>query len=232
MRYRFGMLGMTLLDAIAFAWFAIAWAGYAWLVDVVGRNGQGLTQVMATYRQRWMTEMLTRANRIVDGQINMTLQQGTAFFASTSLIAVGGGLTLLGATDRAVEIVQALPLGYHPSREQWEVKVAGLTLIFVYAFFKFAWAYRLFNYCAILIGATPDGDRSGTQEALAMAQRAATMNTIAASHFNRGQRAFFFALGYLGWFFGPIVFVISTAAVVVVIYRRQFLSNSLDAVRF
>ena len=29
----------------------------------------------------------------------------------------------------------------------------GLAVIFVYAFFKFAWSYRLFNYAAILLGA-------------------------------------------------------------------------------
>ncbi|MFT3953066.1 MAG: DUF599 family protein [Piscinibacter sp.] len=88
----------------------------------------------------------------------------------------------------------------------------------------------MFNYCAILIGATPDGDRRHSDEARAMANRAARMNTIAAGHFNRGQRAFFFALGYLGWFAGPYVFVLSTAAVVLVIYRRQFASASLRAV--
>jgi uncharacterized membrane protein len=231
LRYRLIMLGLTLLDAIAFGCFALCWIGYSWLVDVVGPRRRGLTSVMAGYRQRWMMEMLTRQNRIVDGQINMTLQQGTAFFASTSLLAVGGGLTLIGATDRAVELVTSLPFGYHPSREQWEVKVAGLTIIFVYAFFKFAWAYRLFNYCAILIGATPDGDRRDSDEAKAMAVRAAKMNAIAAGHFNRGQRAFFFSLAYLGWFAGPLFLIATTVAVVSVIYRRQFCSNSLDAVR-
>ncbi len=42
--------------------------------------------------------------------------------------------------------------------------MAGLALIFVYAFFKFAWAYRLFNYGAILIGAVPPAraTRSGS----------------------------------------------------------------------
>jgi uncharacterized membrane protein len=224
------MFGLTPLDALSLGIFVIAWIAYAWLVDVRGREMRGLTAVMAGYRERWMQEMQTRQNRIIDGQINMTLQQGTAFFASTSLLAVGACLTLIGATDRIVDIVQTLPFGFHMDRAQWEVKVGGLTIIFVYAFFKFAWAYRLFNYCAILIGATPDGDRRNSDEARAMANRAARMNTIAAGHFNRGQRAYFFALGYLGWFAGPYVFVLSTAAVVFVIYRRQFASASLRAV--
>jgi len=51
-------------------------------------------------------------------------------------------------------------------------------------------------------------------------------------HFNHGQRAFFFALAFLGWFGGPFVFMAATAAVVVVIWRRQFASDSLRAVRY
>jgi len=48
-------------------------------------------------------------------------------------------------------------------------------------------------------------------------------------HCNRGQRAFFFALGYLGWFVSPWVLFVSTALVVVVIWRRQFASNAWRA---
>ena len=39
--------------------------------------------------------MLDREARMVDMQIMASLQNGTAFFASTSLIAIGGGLALL-----------------------------------------------------------------------------------------------------------------------------------------
>ncbi|MEA2995569.1 MAG: hypothetical protein QOG74_1118, partial [Alphaproteobacteria bacterium] len=52
----------------------------------------------------------------------------------------------------------------------------------------------------------------------------------AGRHFNRGQRAFFLALGYLGWFAGPYVLMATTAAVVVVMWRRQFASESRQAV--
>jgi len=51
----------------------------------------------------------------------------------------------------------------------------------------------------------------------------------AGRHFNRGQRAFFFALGYLGWFIGPWVLIATTAAVVAVIWRRQFASDARAA---
>ena len=62
------------------------------------------------------------------------------------------------------------------------------------------------------------------------ATRAAKLCASAGLHFNRGQRAFFFAIGYLGWFIGPWVFIAATLAVVIVMWRRQFKSDSLVAV--
>ena len=89
------------------------------------------------------------------------------------------------------------------------MKVIGLAVIFVYAFFKFAWSYRLFNYAAILIGGDAALGRGDDLEARRhAAQRAAAMTTVAGRHFNRGQRAFFFALAYLGWFISPWLFLV------------------------
>ena len=51
----------------------------------------------------------------------------------------------------------------------------------------------------------------------------------AGRHFNRGQRAIFFALGYLGWFMGPVALILTTAAVLVAMWRRQFASDELRA---
>ena len=59
----------------------------------------GLTALMDRYRDAWMMQMLGREGRIVDSHILTSLHNGTAFFASTSLIAVGGALTLLRSTD-------------------------------------------------------------------------------------------------------------------------------------
>ena len=46
--------------------------------------------------------MLGREMRMVDAQIVAALQNGTAFFASTSLIAIGGALTLMRSTDEVL----------------------------------------------------------------------------------------------------------------------------------
>jgi len=96
-------------------------------------------------------------------------------------------------------------------------------------FFKFAWSYRLFNYVAIMLGAMPFASERDTPEAECHALRTTKLFESAGQNFNRGQRAFFFALGYLGWFAGPWVLFASTTAVVIVMWRRQFASTAQRA---
>ena len=124
----------------------------------------------------------------------------------------------------------SLPLAIPTTREQWEAKTIGLVIIFAYAFFKFAWSYRLYNYVSILLGAMPFSVDKETPEALAHIRRTALMFQSAGRHFNRGQRGFFLALGYLGWFAGPYVLMVTTLAVIAVLWRRQFASESRRAV--
>ena len=125
---------------------------------------------------------------MVDMQIMASLQNGTAFFASTSLLAVGGALALLRSTNEALGILGALPINLSPSPALWEIKCVGLILIFVYAFFKFAWAYRLYNYVAIMLGATPYVSEKDTPEAQTHVLRTARLFASAGRHFNHGQR--------------------------------------------
>src|SRR5262249_46078081 len=203
---------------------------YAIALEGTNYGRRGLNARMNRYRYLWMQQMLGRDVRIIDTQIVAALQNGNAFFASTSLIAVGGSLTLLHSTEQMLDVIGALPLGLKTTPTQWQAKTMGLAIIFVYAFFKFAWSYRLFNYVAIMVGCTPPSTKKDADDAKAYVDRVGRLSDVAGQHFNRGQRAFFFALGYLGWFVGPWLLIIATIAVVLVMWRRQFMSDSLRAV--
>ncbi|MGB6117551.1 MAG: DUF599 family protein [Mesorhizobium sp.] len=214
------------LGALAFA--LATWIFYS--IAVSGRlfGRTTLTTAMDRQRENWMRNMARRDLRMIDTGIMAGLQQGTAFFASTCIFAIGGCLALLGAADQVMSVLTDLPIANVTSRGQFEIKVIGLLILVSYSFFKFAWSYRLFNYCSILIGAVPiaqDNDPA-TDKAI---ERAARMNVLGGRHFNAGLRGIFFALGYLGWFVGPAVFVLTTLLVFFVLLRRQFFSNARDA---
>jgi uncharacterized membrane protein len=223
------MLSFSNLDVAALTVFVVAWTAYAVILDKTAYGQSGLNHLMNRYREQWMNQMIRREMRMIDGQVSTSLQNGTAFFASSTLIAIGGALTLFHSTEEMLSLVGSLPFGVVPSRVQWEAKTIGLAIIMVYAFFKFAWSYRLFNYVAIMLGAAPPASEKDAPETHEFARRAALLLADAGRQFNRGQRAFFFALGYLGWFVGPLPLFITTAGVVVVMWRRQFDSSARHA---
>ncbi len=222
-------MGSYWVDILAVGFFVIEWVVYGFTLEHTAYGRNSLSSRMHLYRELWVRRLLDREARMVDMQVLISLQTGTAFFASTSLLAIGGGLALLRATNDALAVLSKLPIDISPSPALWEMKCVGLILIFVYAFFKFAWSYRLFNYVAILVGAMPPASQRDTPEAEAHVMRTARLFESAGQHFNRGQRAFFFALGYLGWFVSPWVLFFTTALVVVVTWRRQFASNAWSA---
>lgn len=225
-------LNLSTADLAALAFFLAVWVLHTLASDGKLVSRVSLTTAMNAQREAWMRTMAEREIRIVDTAIMSGLQQGTAFFASSSLIALGGCFALLGASDRVLEVLSTLPLGGAPSRAAFQIKVFGLVLILAFSFFKFGWAYRLFNYCTILIGAVPipHGEASRNPVTETAVWRAAQMNMLAGKHFNSGLRGVFFSIGYLGWFVDPAVFVLSTLLLLAVLVRRQFFSAARRAV--
>ncbi|WP_020178279.1 DUF599 domain-containing protein [Methylopila sp. M107] len=217
------------IDLVALGVFLGLWIIHHVQVE---RSPRCLNAIMAKRRRAWMLRMSEREARMPDSIAMQGLQNGAAFFASTSLIAIGGGLAALRASEEAVNVFGRLPLGIATTTELYDLKALGFAAIFVYAFFKFVWAYRLFNYCSILVVSTPSYKQAGTPEMAEAIERAARMNIEAGKHFNRGLRALFFVLAYLGWFVSPYVLIAASVAVFIVLYRRQFASEPVRAASY
>jgi uncharacterized membrane protein len=216
-------LPLAIEDVAAIVLFALAWLAYALAVGGRLTARVSLTTAMNRQREAWMETMARRDLRMVDTSIMAGLQQGTAFFASTSLIALGGCLALVRQSEEVMTVLSGLPFIAPVAPGLFEIKAVGLTVLFAYSFFKFAWSYRLFNYCSILIGAVPVY-REGSVDLDMAVRRAARMNVLAGRHFNAGLRGIFFSIGYLGWFVGAVPFAVATLLVAAVLVRRQFFS--------
>lgn len=219
------------IDAVAIGVFLLGWFSYNWLTEHSPWAKHGLSQAMNAQRRRWMQVTLGRDLRMIDTAIMAGLQQGTAFFASACIFAIGGCFALLGSAEQIAAIAADLPFHGQLDRGLVEAKLLGLVAVFAYAFFKFGWAYRLFNYCTILIGAIPM--RADAELDPAAAQRAVrsagAMNALAAKNFNAGLRGIFFGLAYLGWFLGAYAFIATTLYVIAILAHRQFFSRARHA---
>src|SRR5262252_5105225 len=118
-----------LVDCLAVGFFIMEWMVYAYTLERTAYGRDSLSARMNIYREAWVRRMLDREARMVDMQIMASLQNGTAFFASTSLLAIGGGLALLRSPEDVLSVVATMPLGIPSSRAQWELKVIGLAVI-------------------------------------------------------------------------------------------------------
>src|ERR1700676_5701806 len=108
-------MGEYLVDILAVGFFILEWTVYAVTLEHSAYGQDSLSARMHVYREVWIRRMLERQTRMVDTQIMASLQNGTAFFASTSLLAVGAGLALLRSTSEALAVLGALPVDIRPS---------------------------------------------------------------------------------------------------------------------
>jgi uncharacterized membrane protein len=224
------MDAVSFLDQIAFAWFVVAIGGYRLITEFGPLRRRSIVTAVQAQRLRWMLNMAARDNRMIDGIVLSGLSQGNAFFASTSALAIGGLIAVVGSGDKAQAFLERVPYVAKSTPFLWEVKVVLLIAIFVYAFFKFAWAFRLSHYTGIMIGATPIATDSNTRDCELHAERTAHLIGIAGEHANSGLRAYYYAIAGLAWFFHPVLFILATSWMIVVFARRDFFSRSLTII--
>jgi uncharacterized membrane protein len=213
---------LTLFDTAALALLAAAWLISGWLTEHPPATRPSVAVLMEEYRREWMRTFVTRQPRIFDATLIDSLRQSTAFFASASMIAIGGGIALIGNAGMIERLTQGLPIG---TRSQ-EVALHMLPVIGLLgnALLKFVWAHRLFGYCSILMAAVPN--EPADPLAYHRAAQAAEINITAARSFNRGLRSIYFALAALGWLLGPWGLLTGTVLATAVLFRREFASAS------
>jgi uncharacterized membrane protein len=176
-----------------------------------------------------MLQATCREVRVFDGVVIQSLSSSPSFFASSTILIIGGLLALLG-TDKANELVRELPFAARTTSLIFDMKLLLMLGIFVYAFFRFTWSMRQYTFGALLVAAAPEAEVFASQglSREAFADKAGRVVGLAAETFNDGLRAYYFSFAAIGWFFAPIVFMIATLGVVYILYQREFRSDVLD----
>lgn len=210
------------LDLIAVGLILLCWLVSGWLIEHPPAWRPSVSLLMKAYREEWMHQFVARQPRIFDATIINDLRQGTAFFASTSMLAVGGGIAMLGNPTALSGLAHDLTLPGDDTMVQ-------LRLLLVIAFLanallKFVWAHRLFGYCAILMAAVPNNPDDPV--APRRAAQAAAVNITAARSFNRGLESIYFALGSFAWLLGPQALIAAALLTTGLLLRREFASHS------
>ncbi|KNG93856.1 DUF599 domain-containing protein [Pseudaestuariivita atlantica] len=213
----------SVFDAVAVAILFAAWWGVGWVVEREATAFPSVSVLMDGYRREWMVQLVTRNPRIFDAQIITNLRQGSAFFGSATMLAMGGGLALIGNVEMIAGIARDLTFDDVP-RVVWQIKLlAGLVLL-GHAFLRFVWSNRLFGYAAVMMAAVPNDTTDPTVPA--RTHKSAELTISASRAFNQGLRSVYFALASAAWLVGPLALIGTVLFTLWVIWRREYASRS------
>ncbi len=214
------------LDLAMLGLLVLAWLLSGWFSEHPPAMRPSVSWAMEEYRRDWMRTFVTRQPRIFDATLIDSLRQGTAFFASACMIAIGGGVAVIGNAAAVQRLADELPIdGTGPDVA---VKMLPVIVFLANALLKFVWAHRLFGYCSILMAAVPNDP--GDPLAFHRAGQAAEINITAAKSFNRGLRSIYYALAALGWLLGPWGLLAGTVLATGILIRREFASHSRQVI--
>ena len=216
---------LGLLDYLAVLLTVLAWIGVGWIIENPPASHPSVTKLVTEYRRDWMIVFMQRDPRIFDAQILNGLRQGTSFFGSTSILAIGGLLALIGNPSPLQSVNEALELG-PASALLWQTKLSFVGVFLVVAFLKFVWANRLFGYCSIIMASVPNDPAA--PHARSRAKMAGEINIRAAMNFNRGLRAMYFALAGLAWLVHPGALALAGLMTAGILLSRDFRSLSRE----
>lgn len=219
---------MNLIDVIAGASFIAAWLIYEpLLVRMTG--GRGAINIdMRAVREGWLRAMMARENRMLDASLLGQQLNSASFFASTNLLVIAAVASLLFGGEAVLANVGGLAIAPAPA---WltEVKIALVAVVLSVGLLDFIWAIRQLNYCAALFGAAPEAGDVERRERYVVATLAVLDPAYAA--FNRGVRAYYFALAGAAWIVSPWAMLAAVIAAFTLLLRRQISSEAAIGLR-
>lgn len=225
------MRNIPLVDLIALIWFIALWVGYSLFAKKRARHIHCLSSILRSLRVDWMYAVTHKDNHIADAALVGNVERNVTFFASSTILVLAGVLTVLASNEAFVRVIDQLPFTVQQSPGLVLMKLAGMAIIMVFAFFKFTWSIRQFGFVSVLLGLAPNMSRStvSEEERDRYARNTAKVLDQAGHEYNYGLRAYYFALAYLCWFAHPAAFIVASAVVVGVLYRREYRSRVLRA---
>jgi uncharacterized membrane protein len=230
------MVELTAVGLLNFAgllWLIICWVGYAKFAHYRAKRSASLSSVLHVHRINWMRRMLKREIRVGDAALLANIERNVNFFASSCVLITAGLLTAMTATDKIQAMLGSISFAAPDSLVQIEFKLLVLIAIFIYSYFTFTWSMRQFGFASVLFGAapSPDDDTVTANDRRSMAIYSAKVIDQASRSYNNGLRAYYFSMAVLSWFISPWLFFMATALVTAILYQREFLSKSLQAMK-
>jgi uncharacterized membrane protein len=213
-------------DAIGLALYLTIAIGYYVLFTLWmrARPESFLQGRMSWYRHRWIRLIYDRCDGILAVQTYRNQLMSASFLASTAILVDLGLLTLLGLPRQTASFLYGDPAD--PVAEAWlTVKVVIMIGLYSLNFLSFAVCIRDLNYLSVLsaLYGTDDQETEGV-----LLHVESTLDAVAINY-TRGLRGYYFGLPLFLWLLSPYLMMISTVAVLCLLYVRDHAGRLLPA---
>jgi uncharacterized membrane protein len=210
-------------------WVFAMWWLYTPVLNLLG-HGTLNTQLHAV-RLKWMVMMLNsqRENRVFDAIILGQISSAMSYFGSATLIVLVGMVGALASINLIHASFTQMPFVPKMSLELFSVYFAALTAIVARCYFAFTYGLRTMAYTLAMIGGLDEHPASTPQLEIMTAQTAVVL-TSAVRSMNSGIRGYYFLVGGIMLFAGPMLSILATTAMALLLYYRQVLSTEAMAI--
>ncbi len=128
-------LSLTITDIQLLVFLVAIWGGYIYVADYSPLKKQSLAYAMDRHRLRWLVEASTREFKMVDTSVLGILVTGINFFASATILVLGGLIAAIGYAEKLSTAFTYIPYAASLDTTAIVMRLALLLVIFVYAFF-------------------------------------------------------------------------------------------------
>lgn len=170
--------------------------------------------VNALARTAWVEVVMRERRDVLAVQTLRNSTMAATFLASTAVLLMMGVLTLSGQSDHLGSTWHALNIFGAPGAELWLTKLLFLLLDLFIAFFSFSMAVRVFNHVGYMINVPLN-----LNHRVISPRHVAVHLNRAGRYYSIGMRAYYLAVPLVFWLFGPHFMLMSTVALIVVLYR-------------
>ncbi len=220
---------MTPIDIAAALIFVVAWAAYEPILVRLSTQRGGINLDMISVREAWIGRMLAREVRIYDANLLGHLLSSASFFASTNLLVIAAAAGLLFGGEAMLANLRGLSMLAQAPNWLIEAKIALVVVTLARGLLDFIWTIRQMNYCLALFGAAPEVTDTASHAAFRAAAADVLNPTFAA--FNKGVRAYYFALAAAAWIISPWAMAVGAVATFALLLYRQTGSQAARGIR-
>lgn len=215
-------------DLFALIAFAMCWAAYQPALNRLAKGRPVINSAMETARLAWLQRAMARENRIMDTNLLGHMLASASFFASTNLLLIAAVAGLLVGGAAMLENLRAVEFGTGAPLWLLQAKIGLVAFALAKGLLDFIWCIRQMNYTLALFGAAPEYNSRADLDGYA--QAVAGVLNPAFQAFNKGVRAYYFALAAAAWVVSPWLMAISAVAATGLLLHRQLASEAAAGV--